>query len=67
MMTTCHTAVLHCEQTKATALAHFDGCATSEGARKMVELVVNVSEHNNTLNSVNGMFLALDLLISDMV
>ena len=43
MMTTCHAAVLHCEKTKATALAHFDGCATFEGVRKMIELVAEIS------------------------
>ena len=54
MMTTCHAVVLHCDRTKASSLAHFDGCATSSGVREMVRLVDEISKHYEPSPSDNG-------------
>ncbi|CAK8680166.1 unnamed protein product [Clavelina lepadiformis] len=45
MMTTCHAVVLRCNKSKVTSLGHFDGCATEQGVKDMIDSVINASKY----------------------
>uniref|UniRef100_H2ZB55 Protein N-terminal asparagine amidohydrolase n=1 Tax=Ciona savignyi TaxID=51511 RepID=H2ZB55_CIOSA len=51
MMTTCHMAVLRCQETSTTSLAHFDGTYVHEGAAEMVKSIINIRESTRAENN----------------